>query len=148
MSFHTEGNNRRTRRWRLVVAALVGSDVLLALVMWLLAFVLQTRLGRIPLAVIPVVSIVPPLVLWLGWRAYFGLYSPSHWLDSAEEEFRRNAYSVLAAFGTLAILLFATQTGTEYSPVYVFAFFGGLFISAPYVRRWVKARLRRAGVWP
>ncbi len=140
--------DRRTRRWRLVVAALVGSDVLLALVMWLLAFVLQTSLGRIPLAVIPVVSIVPPLVLWLGWRAYFGLYSPSHWLDSAEEEFRRNAYSVLAAFGTLAILLFATQTGTEYSPVYVFAFFGGLFISAPYVRRWVKWRLQRAGVWP
>jgi drug/metabolite transporter superfamily protein YnfA len=148
MSFHTEGNNRRTRRWRLVVAALVGSDVLLALVMWLLAFVLQTRFGRIPLAVIPVVSIVPPLVLWLGWRAYFGLYSPSHWPDSPQEEFRRNAYSVLAAFGTLAILLFATQTGTEYSPVYVFAFFGGLFIAAPYGRRWVKWRLRRAGVWP
>jgi hypothetical protein len=81
-------------------------------------------------------------------RILRALYSPSHWLDSAEEEFRRNAYSVLAAFGTLAILLFATQIGTEYSPVYVFAFFGGLFIAAPYVRRWVKARLRRAGVWP
>jgi hypothetical protein len=81
----------------------------------------------------PLVSIVPPLVLWLGWRAYFGLYSPSHWLDSAEEEFQRNAYSVLAAFGALAILLFATQTGMEYSPVYVFAFFGGLLerISIP-----------------
>jgi drug/metabolite transporter superfamily protein YnfA len=140
--------DRRTRRWRLVVAALVGSDALLALVMWLLAFMVQTAFGRIPLSEVPLVSIVPPLVLWLGWRAYFGLYSPSHWLDSAEEEFQRNAYSVLAAFGALAILLFATQTGMEYSPVYVFAFFGGLFISAPYVRRWVKSRLRRAGVWP
>ena len=66
MSFHTKGDGR-TRAWKLVIAALlVGSDVLLALVMWLLAFVLQTRLGRIPLAVIPVVSIVPPLVL-CGW---------------------------------------------------------------------------------
>jgi hypothetical protein len=36
MSFQTEGDGR-TRRWKLVVAALlVGSDALLALVMWLL----------------------------------------------------------------------------------------------------------------
>src|SRR3712207_4302742 len=101
--------DRRTRRWTLVVAALlVGSDVLLALVMWQLAFIVQTSFGRIPLSAIHLVSIVPPLVLWLGSRAYFGLYSPSHWLDSAEEEFRRNAYSVLAAFDLLAIFLFAS----------------------------------------
>ena len=100
--------DRRTRRWRLVIAALVGSDVLLALVMWLLACMVQTRLSRFPLSEVPVVSVVPPVVLWLGWRAYFGLYSPSHWLDSAEEEFRRNAYRVLAAFGLLAIFLFAS----------------------------------------
>ncbi len=148
MSFHTEGNNRRTRRWRLVVAALVGSDVLLALVMWQLAFMVQTAFGRIPLPAMPLVASVPALVLWLGWRAYLSFYSASRWLDSPREEFKRNTYSVLAAFGTLAILLFATQTGTQYSRVYVFAFFGGLLVSAPYVRRWVKGRLRRAGVWP
>ena len=77
MSFQTEGDGR-TRRWKLVIAALVGSDILLALVMWQLAFMVQTAFGRFPLAEIPIVSIVPPLVLWLGWRAYFGLYSPSH----------------------------------------------------------------------
>jgi hypothetical protein len=37
--------DRRTRRWWLVVAALVGSDVLLALVMWLLAFLLRPDLA-------------------------------------------------------------------------------------------------------
>jgi hypothetical protein len=142
-------DHRRTRRWRLVIAALlVGSDVLLALVMWLLAFQVQTVFGRFPLSAILLASIVPPLVLWLGSRAYFGLYSPSQPLDSPQEEFRRNAYSVLAAFGTLAVLAFATQLGKDFSRVYVFAFFGGLLVSAPYVRRWVKWRLRRAGVWP
>jgi hypothetical protein len=59
MSFQTEGDGR-TRRWKLVVAALlVVSDVLLALVMWLPSFVLQTAFGRIPLLEVPLVSIVP-----------------------------------------------------------------------------------------
>jgi hypothetical protein len=151
MSFQTEGDGRTLQRWKLVIAALVGSDVLLALVMWLLAFVVQTQLGRIPLATTPLVSIVEPLVLWLYARHLFGFYSPSHWPDSPQEEFKRNAYSVLAALGVVAIFLFisfTSQLDKDFSRLYVFAFFGGLLVSAPYVRRWVKWRLRRAGVWP
>ena len=56
--------DRRTRRWTLVVAALVGSDILLALMVWQAAFVVQTAFGRFPLSEIPVASIVSNIVAW------------------------------------------------------------------------------------
>jgi hypothetical protein len=59
-------------------------DVLLAVVMWYTAFVLQGLLWRWPLSAIAITNIVPSVVVWVWMRAALGLY-PGYGLDEAEE---------------------------------------------------------------
>jgi hypothetical protein len=138
--------DRRPRRWILVVAALVGSDILLALLVWLAAFVVQTAFGRFPLSEIPVASIVPNIVAWIGLRAVLGLY-PGYGLDQVEE-LRRQTFALLATLAIIVVFAFAAKLGQDFSRLYLFTWCLGLLLAAPYVRRWAKWGLRRAGVWP
>ena len=138
--------DRRTRRWKLVVAALVGSDILLALMVWQAAFVVQTAFGRFPLSEIPLVTIVPNIVAWIGLRAVLGLY-PGYGLDQVEE-LRRQTFALLATLAIIVVFAFAAKLGQDFSRLYLFTWCLGLLLAAPYVRRWVKWGLRRAGVWP
>ena len=57
------GGGRGERR--LVALVLVSSDILLALAMWLAAFVLQGLLGRWPLSAIAIARLDPA---WMGTR--------------------------------------------------------------------------------
>ena len=75
------------------VIVLVASDVLLALAMWGVAFVLQGVLGRWPLSAIAVANIVPNVVIWVWMRAALGLY-PGYGLNRVEE-LRRQTYALL-----------------------------------------------------
>ena len=70
---------------RLVALVVVSSDILLALAMWLVAFVLQGVLGQWPLSEIAIAGIVPNFVAWIGVRAALGLL-PGYVLYWGEEK--------------------------------------------------------------
>ena len=87
---------------RLIPTTLILSDVLLALLFWELAYLLQGVWGRSALSGIAVVaSVVPITAGWVGLRALLGLY-PGYGLDSVEE-LRRHVYAVFATLAMLAI---------------------------------------------
>jgi hypothetical protein len=71
-----------TQRWRqvwkqrLVVATLVSSDVLLALLVWWLASALQGIWGRGPLSGVTVATMVPVIAAWVGLRALLVISHP------------------------------------------------------------------------
>jgi hypothetical protein len=106
----------------MVVLGLFSSDILLALAMWLVAFVLQGVLGRWPLSAIAIASIVPSVVTWVWMRAALGLY-PGYGLDRAEE-LRRQTF---ALFATVAIIVvFALASQLDNSPPCPFLFWWAL----------------------
>ena len=63
-----------SQRRLLVISILVFSDILLALMMWQVASVIQGAVGRGQLSDIAAASIVPNIVAWVGLRAVLGLY--------------------------------------------------------------------------
>src|SRR5215213_11602618 len=65
---------RSRRRWLVVVASLVLSDVLLAFAIWQATFVLRDALGLGPLSVATVAVIIKNTIAWVGLRAALGLY--------------------------------------------------------------------------
>ena len=133
------------RKQRLIVLALVLSDILLALFVWEAARLVQVVWGRGPLSEITLAAVVPNVGIWVGLRALFGLY-PGYGLDAAEE-LRRQTY---ATFATLAItLLFAVTLQAEdiLSRLLLFTGFLGLLALAPLARHFVKLALMRVGLW-
>ncbi len=137
--------SKTVRRQRLIVLALVLSDVLLALFVWEAARLVQVVWGRGPLSEITLAAVVPNVGIWVGLRALFGLY-PGYGLDAAEE-LRRQTY---ATFATLAItLLFAATLKAEdiLSRLLVFTGFLGLLALAPLARHFVKRAMMRVGLW-
>jgi hypothetical protein len=121
------------------VLVLVASDVLLALAMWGMAFVLQGVLGRWPLSAIAMASIVPNIIVWVWMRAALGLY-PGWDLDRAQER-RRQTYALLATLTIITVFAFASQLGNSIPRVFLFAWALGLLVAAPVVRHFVKALL-------
>ena len=78
------GLQEQSRRQDLVVLALVLPDILLAFLVWEVAFVFQSILGHGPLPELAANSILIDTILWVGMRKLFGLY-PGYGLDEAEE---------------------------------------------------------------
>src|SRR3712207_5693797 len=111
--------NSRSRANEVVLAS---SDVLLALAMWGVAFVLQGVLGHWPLSAIAISSIVPNVVIWVWMRAALGLY-PGYGLDRMEE-LRRQTYALLATLTIITVFTFASQLGDSISRAFLFGRLG------------------------
>ena len=135
------GGGRGERR--LVALVLVSSDILLALAMWLVAFVLQGVLGRWPLSAIAIASIVPNVAAWIGVRAALGLY-PGYGLDQVEE-LRRQTIALVATITIIAVFAFAFQLGDSLSRPFLFGWALSLLLVAPVVRHYVKVSLLGVG---
>ncbi len=141
----------KTRRWKpvwkrwLVPAALVLSNVLLALLLWEVAAVFQGTWGRGALSEVTVATMISVIVLWVGTGALLGLY-PGYGLDSAEE-LRRHVYSVFATLAILAIFAVGSQVGDSLSRLLLFLMFLGLLLLTPFVRYLAKRGMKAIGLW-
>jgi Undecaprenyl-phosphate galactose phosphotransferase WbaP len=141
----------KTKRWRqvwkqrLVAAALVCSDVLLALLVWWLASALQGVWGRGALSEVTNATMVPVIAVWVGLRALLGLY-PGYGLDSVEQV-RRHTYAVIATMAVLAIFALGFQWGDMLSRPRLVLFFLGLLLLAPLTQYFVKRGLKEVGLW-
>ncbi len=141
----------RVRRWKpvwkrwLVPAALVLSNVLLALLFWEVASVFQGTWGRGALSEVTVTTMIPVTALWVGMRALLGLY-PGYGLDSVEE-LRRHVYSVFATLAILAIFAVGFQVGDSLSRLLLFLVFLGLLLLTPFVRYLAKRGMQEIGLW-
>ena len=139
------------KRWkpvwkqRLIVGTLVLSDVVIALVVWGVAYVGQGIWGRGELTGVAVVAIVPSVMVWIGLRALLGLY-PGYGVDSAER-LRRNTYSVFATLAVLTVVAVGFQVGNLLSRILLaFAFLGLLFLT-PFVQHFAMLSMKKAGLW-
>src|SRR5215210_2204176 len=132
------------KRW-LVPAALVLSDVLLALLTWEVASVLQGVWGRGALSDIAAATAVPAITVWVALRALLGLY-PGYGLDSAEQ-LRRHTFSVLWTLAILAVCALGFQIGDLLSRLLLLLLFLGLLILAPVLRYFVKLGMEELGLW-
>jgi Undecaprenyl-phosphate galactose phosphotransferase WbaP len=139
------------KRWkpvwkqRLIVGTLVLSDVLLALVVWGVAYVGQGIWGHGELTGVAVAIIVPSVMVWIGLRALLGLY-PGYGVDSAER-LRRNTYSVFATLAVLTVVAVGFHVGNLLSRILLaFAFLGLLFLT-PFVQHFAMLGMKKAGLW-
>ena len=130
---------------RLVPAVLVLSDILLALLIWEVAYVLQSVWGRGELTGLSVATVTPIIAAWVGLRALLGLY-PGYGLDPVEE-LRRNTYAVLATLAALAIFALGFQVGDLLSRPLLALLFLGLLLLVPFTRYLVKRGMKVAGLW-
>jgi Undecaprenyl-phosphate galactose phosphotransferase WbaP len=140
---------------------LLLSDALLAVLVWLAAFELQSIWGmwegfREGAPQTAVVVGVFAVAVWIGLRTLMGLY-PGYGLSS-EERLRRHTYSVV---GTLAAVSFAIalNLGTIASRLGTFEVVGrlprlllalgfvGLLLLSPLVQGFVRWGMRRLGIW-
>jgi Undecaprenyl-phosphate galactose phosphotransferase WbaP len=138
---------RRVWRPRLVVATLIFSDVLLALLIWNMAILVKQTLfwGPEQLTAQSAAAIVPAVAVWVGVRALSGLYSV-YGIDSVEE-LRRHTYTVFATLAILAIFALGLKVGHDLSRLLLGLFFLGLLLAAPFARYFVKLGLRKVGLW-
>lgn len=138
---------RRAQAWRqkLVNLTLVLADVLLATLVWEVAFVLQSVWGRGQASGATVATVIPGIVAWVGIRALMGLY-PGYGLDLVEE-LRRQTYAVLATMAIIATFTTVVQVGFLLSRMVLVLGFLGLLVFAPFARQWAKHALRKAGMW-
>jgi Undecaprenyl-phosphate galactose phosphotransferase WbaP len=133
------------RKQHVIVLALVASDVVLALVVWEAARLLQATWGRGPLTEVALFAIVPSILIWVGLRALLGLY-PGYGLDPPEE-LRRQTYAVLATLAATATFAIAFRVGDSMSRLLLVSSFLGLLLLAPLARHFVKRALMRTGLW-
>jgi Undecaprenyl-phosphate galactose phosphotransferase WbaP len=139
-------SGRRVEAWRqrLVVLALIFSDLVLALDVWgLVSMFHRSFLGEPSAAT--VAGIVVGTLAWIGLRALLGLY-PGYGLDQAEE-LRRQTYALLAAGAITAICALALQIGYQMSRPTLALGFAGLLVLPPLVRQLVKGQMIQAGLW-
>ena len=149
------GKQHFAKRWkpawrqRLVVAALVLSDLLLALVIWELAYLVQgiwdreMTLGVAGTTNIP--TILPTIAVWIGVRTLLGLY-PAYGLDSIER-LRRHTYSIFAALAILAIVAIGFQIANLSSLAILFLVFPGLLFTTPFVQYLARRGMVKIGLW-
>jgi Undecaprenyl-phosphate galactose phosphotransferase WbaP len=138
---------RRVEAWRrrLVNLVLLLADVLLAFLVWEVAFEFRDLWGREPLSTITVASAAPTVAAWLGSRALLGLY-PGYGLDQVEE-LRRQTYAVLATLTVSTASAFALQVAQSMSRLALGLSLLGLLLFAPLERQLVKWWIMRAGIW-
>jgi Undecaprenyl-phosphate galactose phosphotransferase WbaP len=140
-----------TKRWRtiwkrrLVIVSLVFSDILLALLIWEVASLLQGVWGRGTLSATSIASMVPVMAVWVGLRALLGLY-PGYGLD-AVDRLRRHTYAVFATLAILAIFALGFHVGDLLSRLLLVLVFLGLLILTPFTQYLVKRGLKKVGVW-
>jgi Undecaprenyl-phosphate galactose phosphotransferase WbaP len=163
-SQHVRPPRRRlAQAWRQpgVVLVLLLSDALLAGLVWLAAFELQSIWGmwegfREGAPQTAVVVGVFAVTVWIGLRTVMGLY-PGYGLSS-EERLRRHTYSVV---GTLAAVSFAIalNLGAIASRLGTFEVVGrlprlllalgfvGLLLLSPLVQGFARWGMRKLGIW-
>jgi Undecaprenyl-phosphate galactose phosphotransferase WbaP len=124
---------------------LVLSDVVLASLLWGVALLIQSMWGQGEITRVALASTVPNVAVWLGLRALLGLY-PGYGVDEVEE-LRRQTYAVMATLAITAVFAVAFHIGGSLSRLLLFVGFAGLLVLAPFVRHFMKAALKRAGVW-
>jgi hypothetical protein len=143
-----------------VLAALVLSlsDALLAVVVWLPAYELQSIGGPwsyLPKQTAMVVGVFV-LAVWIGLRSLMGLY-PGYGLSS-EERLRRHTYSVVGTLAAvfIAILLSLRVIASKPVPFEVYESFPrlllalgfvGLLLLPPLVQGFARREMRRLGIW-
>lgn len=141
----------KTRRWRrvwrqrLTVITLIVSDVLLALLIFKAASLVQGIWGTGMLSPVTVATVVPVVAVWLCLRALLGLY-PGYGLDSVEN-LRRHTYAVLAALAILAVFAVGFKAGDQLSRLLLGLMFMGLLLLPPFTQHFVKWALNQVGLW-
>jgi hypothetical protein len=148
---------------RVAALVLLLSDALVAVLVWLAAYELQSIWGR--LTVIGWEGFPPQtamvigafaVAVWIGLRALMGLY-PGYGLSSAER-LRRHTYSVV---GVLAAVSFAIALDLrDITPKFEFfdlygnfprlilaLGFVGILLLSPLVQALVRREMRRLGIW-
>jgi Undecaprenyl-phosphate galactose phosphotransferase WbaP len=142
-----EGPKRHIEAYRqgLIVLVLVLSDVLLALLVWGAAFVLQSPWKTGPHSAATIASVASSVVVWVGLRALLGLY-PGYGLDRVEE-LRRQTYAVLATLAITTIFALALQVGGDMSRLVLGLGVLGLLMLAPLVRPLMKRSMMKIGLW-
>ena len=130
---------------RLVVASLVCADILVAVLIWTVAYRLHGVWAERSLSEVARVSTLPSLAIWIGMRALLGLY-PGYGLDSVER-LRRHVYSVGVAVAILAVFAFALKIGDSLSRLTLSLTFLGLLLVAPLFQYLVRRKLRRHKLW-
>jgi Undecaprenyl-phosphate galactose phosphotransferase WbaP len=140
-----------TKRWRqifrqrLTVTLLVLSDVLVALLVLVVAALLQGIWGRGALSVGAIATAVSAVAVWVGLRALMELY-PGYGLD-AVQEVRRHTYAALAALPMVVTFAVAIRISGSLSRLLLVVFFFGLLVLIPFTRYLTKVVLKKAGVW-
>ena len=128
----------------LAAVMLVASDVLLALLVWYVASILQDAFGRNALSTISIAGMIETVALWVGARALLGLY-PGYGLNN-DQDFRRQIFATIAALITnLTVAYFLLPEELLALPELAAAYFG-LLLLAPLLRHSVKGKLRGAGL--
>lgn len=139
------GSRSEVLRQRLVGGAMMSSDIVVALLVCEIAFVLQGIWGNGQLSGVTVAGAVPTVMVWVALRALMGLY-PGYGLDPAEE-LRRQTYALLATLSTTMLLAVAVQLGYMVSRLALFLSFLGLLILAPLARQATKWMLMKLSLW-
>src|SRR3712207_5050245 len=96
-------------RQRLVNLALISSDVVLALIIWEIACLVQIALVPGYLSGAAGALVVPVALAWVVLRATQGLY-PGYGMDEAEE-LRRQTRALLGTVALAAVFALAFQIG-------------------------------------
>ncbi|MDN5697135.1 MAG: undecaprenyl-phosphate galactose phosphotransferase WbaP [Rubrobacter sp.] len=133
------------RTQRLVVPALIASDVLIALMTWTAASLFQDIWGRGPVSQATIHTVLAGIAVWIGLRTLLGLY-PGYGM-SRVEELRRQTYAVLTAAAIVAVFAVMSQVGDLLSRMLLLLGFSGLLFAAPFGRYFAKRSLVKLGVW-
>jgi Undecaprenyl-phosphate galactose phosphotransferase WbaP len=144
---HKHPKDYRPRAWRawIVALAMVLADILLALLVWLGAYILQSKWGGGVLSPFATTAVVPSVAVWIGLRWVMGLY-PGYGLSSAER-LRRHTYSVFATLAIISVFAVAVQMGGFLSRSLLTGGFAGLLFVAPLVQNLVRSSLKRWDFW-
>ena len=121
------------------------SDILVAILICMVAYSLQSVWGEGRLSEVARATIVPSIAVWIGLRALLGLY-PGYGLDSVER-LRRHVYSVCATVAILAVLAVGFQIGDLLSRLMLLLTFLGLLFIAPFAQYLVRRELKRLKLW-
>ncbi len=135
------GHRKPIWKRRLIPTALVLSDVLLALLLWEVASVIQGIWGQGAISAVTDAAILPIVVVWVGLRVLLGLY-PGYGLNSVEE-LRRHVYAVFATLAILAVFVMGSQIGDLLSRLLLFLVFLGLLLLTPFTQYFVRSGLKR-----
>ena len=129
----------------MVVASLVLSDVLLAVLICTVAYTLQNVWGEGKLSEVARAVTVPSIAVWIGLRVLLGLY-PGYGLDSVER-LRRHVYSVCATVAILAVFALGLQFGGLLSRLVLLLTFLGLLFITPFSQYLTRRELKRLKLW-